>query len=79
MKLTDIGYGNLVNTDRIVAIVSADAAPTKRIIAAAKEKSLAIDATCGKKTKSVLIMDSGHIILSAKTAERIDKVSEDES
>lgn len=78
MKLTDIGYGNLVNTDRIVAIVSADAAPTKRIIAAAKEKSLAIDATCGKKTKSVLIMDSGHIILSAKTAERIDKVSEDE-
>ncbi len=79
MKLTDIGYGNLVNTDRIVAIVSADAAPTKRIIAAAKEKNLAIDATCGKKTKSVLIMDSGHIILSAKTAERIDKVSEDES
>lgn len=77
MKLADIGYGNLVNTDRIVAVVSADAAPTKRIIAAAREKSLCIDATCGKKTKSVLIMDSGHIILSAKAAERIDKMSDD--
>lgn len=77
MKLADIGYGNLVNTDRIVAVVSADAAPTKRIIAAAKEKNLSVDATCGKKTKSVLIMDSGHVILSAKTAERIDKMSDD--
>lgn len=77
MKLADIGFGNLVNTDRIVAVVSADAAPTKRIISAAKEKSLAVDATCGKKTKSVLIMDSGHVILSAKTAERIDKMSSD--
>lgn len=76
MKLADIGYGNLVNTDRIVAVVSADAAPTKRIIAAAKEKSLAVDATCGKKTKSVIIMDSGHVILSAKTAERIDNMSD---
>lgn len=71
MNLTDIGFGNLVNADRVVAVVSADAAPTKRIIAAAKEKNLAVDATCGKKTQSVLIMDSGHVVLSAKTAERI--------
>ncbi len=71
MPFTDIGFGNTVNVDRIVSIVSADAAPTKRIISAAKEKSLAVDATCGKKTKSVLIMDSGHVILSAKSSERI--------
>lgn len=71
MAFADIGFGNIVNADRIVSVVSAEAAPTKRIISAAKEKSLAVDATCGKKTKSVLIMDSGHIILSAKSAERI--------
>lgn len=77
MAFADIGFGNMVNADRIVSIVSAEAAPTKRIISAAKEKSLAVDATCGKKTKSVLIMDSGHIILSAKTAERILQKIED--
>lgn len=77
MRLADIGFGNLVNTDRIVAVVSADAAPTKRIISAAKEKNMAVDATCGKKTKSVLIMDSGHVILSAKASERISKMSSD--
>ena len=75
MKLADIGFGNLVNTDRIVAVVSADAAPTKRIISAAKEKNLAVDATCGKKTKTVIIMDSGHIILSAKSPDRLGKKS----
>ncbi|MDR0222924.1 MAG: DUF370 domain-containing protein [Oscillospiraceae bacterium] len=68
MLLTDIGYGNAVNTNRIIAIVTADAAPVKRIISAAKEKNLAVDATCGKKTKAVYIMDSGHVILSAKNA-----------
>lgn len=78
MKLLDIGFGNLVNADRIVAVVSAEAAPTKRVISAAKEKNLAVDATCGKKTQSVLIMDSGHVILSAKSAERIDKKSAEE-
>ncbi len=78
MKLLDIGFGNLVNSDRIVAVVSAEAAPTKRVILAAKEKNLAVDATCGKKTQSVLIMDSGHVILSAKSAERIDKKSAEE-
>ena len=79
MKLADIGFGNLVNTDRIVAVVSADAAPTKRIIAAAKEKSLAVDATCGKKTKTVIIMDSGHVILSAKSPDRLEKKSAEEN
>lgn len=79
LKLADIGFGNLVNTDRIVAVVSADAAPTKRIISAAKEKNLAVDATCGKKTKTVIIMDSGHIILSAKSPDRLDKKSAEEN
>ena len=71
MQLLDIGFGNLINTDRVIALVSADAAPTKRIIAAAKEKNLSVDATCGKKTKSVFIMDSGHVVLSAKTSDRL--------
>ena len=71
MVLMDIGYGNMVNADRIVALIGADAAPTKRIITAAREKNLAVDATCGKKTKSVLIMDSGHVILCAKEPDRL--------
>lgn len=73
MDLLDIGYGNMVNADRIVALIGADAAPTKRIITAAREKNLAIDATCGKKTKSVLVMDSGHVILCAKESDRLAK------
>lgn len=73
MNLIDIGYGNMVNADRIVALIGADAAPTKRIITAAREKNLAVDATCGKKTKSVLIMDSGHVILCAKEPDRLSK------
>jgi len=66
MKLIDIGYGNAINAGRIIAAVSADAAPVKRMISAAREKNLLVDATCGKKTKAVYIMDSGHVILSAK-------------
>ena len=66
MKMIDIGYGNALNSGRVVAVVLADAAPVKRLIVAAREKNLLVDATCGKKTKSVYVMDSGHIILSAK-------------
>ena len=66
MNLLDIGYGNIVNAGRIVAVVSAEAAPVKRLITAAREKNLLVDATCGKKTKSVYVMDSGHVVLSAK-------------
>ncbi len=71
MRLLDIGFGNMINSDRVIALVSAEAAPTKRIISAAREKNLAVDATCGKKTKSVFIMDSGHVVLSAKTPDRL--------
>ena len=75
MELLDIGYGNMVNSSRIVALIGTDAAPTKRIITAAREKNLAVDATCGKKTRSVLIMDSGHVILCAKEPDRLAEKS----
>lgn len=66
MNLIDIGYGNSLNMSRVVAVVSGQAAPVKRLIVTAREKNLLVDATCGKRTKSVYVMDSGHIILSAK-------------
>lgn len=75
MNLLDIGFGNMINIDRVIALIGAEAAPTKRIISAAREKNLAVDATCGKKTKSVFIMDSGHVILSAKALDRLQKKS----
>jgi regulator of extracellular matrix RemA (YlzA/DUF370 family) len=66
MKLIDIGYGNVLNSGRIIAVVTAETAPVKRLIAAARDKNLLVDATCGKKTKSVYVMDSGHVVLSAR-------------
>lgn len=65
MRLINIGFGNTVNIDRIVAVVSPEAAPVKRIVQTAKDSGCAIDATCGRKTRSVIICDSGHIVLSA--------------
>ncbi len=78
MKLINIGYGNTVNSDRVVAAVSADAAPVKRIIASAKDNNTAIDATCGKKTKTVIITDSNHVVLSALDISHFTDISEDE-
>ena len=72
MKLVDVGYGNRINSDRIVAVIGADSAPAKRVVSAAKDKNMAIDATCGKKTKTVIVMDSGHIVMSAKNSDSID-------
>ena len=66
VKLIDIGYGNSINAVRIIAVVSIDAAPVRRMVATAKEKNLLVDATCGKKAKTVYVMDSGHIVLSSK-------------
>ena len=71
MKLLDVGFGNRINSDRIVAVIGADSAPAKRIVSAAKDKNMAIDATCGKKTKTVIVMDSGHVVMSAKGTETI--------
>ena len=77
MKLINIGFGNIISADRMVAIVSPDSAPIKRMVQEAKDERKAIDATCGRRTRAVLVMDSGHIILSAVQPEtvagRVDK------
>ena len=69
--LIHIGFGNIVNTEKIIAIVSPESAPIKRLVQGAKEKGLAIDATQGRKTKSVLIMDGSQVVLSALLPETI--------
>ena len=77
MQLVNIGFGNIIAANKIVAIVSPESAPIKRMIQEAKDAKTAIDATCGRRTRAVLIMDSGHIILSAVQPEtvagRVDK------
>ena len=65
MTLVNIGFGNLVSKDRLVAIVSPDSAPVKRMVQETRERGMLIDATYGRKTASVFVMDSGHVILSA--------------
>lgn len=70
-KLIHIGFGNIVNTDKIIAIVSPDAAPVKRLVQRAKENGTAIDATQGRKTKSVLVMENSQVVLSALLPETI--------
>ena len=71
MKLTNVGFGNMVSTGRIIAVVSPDSAPVKRMIQDARNESRVIDATAGRKTRAVLIMDSGHLVLSPLTAETL--------
>ena len=65
MAFVNIGFGNMVNSDKIVAIVSPDAAPIKRLVQHAKEAGTAIDATQGRRTKSVMITEGDHVVLSA--------------
>ena len=71
MQLINIGFGNIVSANRIIAIVSPESAPIKRIVQEAKENKNAVDATYGRRTRAVLIMDSGHIILSAVQPETV--------
>lgn len=71
MKMINIGYGNMISASRIVTIVSPDSAPIKRLIQEAKDGGRAIDATYGRKTRAVIIMDSGHIILSSIVTETL--------
>lgn len=71
MKLINIGFGNMVSADRIIAIVSPDSAPIKRIIQDVREKGLLVDASYGRRTRAVLLMDSGHVILSAIQPETV--------
>ncbi len=77
MQLINIGFGNIVSANRIISIVSPESAPIKRIIQDAKDKGMAVDATYGRRTRAVIIMDSGHVILSAVQPEtvagRLDK------
>jgi len=65
MKLINIGFGNMVSSDRVLTIISPESAPIKRIIQEAKERSMLVDATYGRRTRSVIIMDTDHVILSA--------------
>ena len=76
MKMINIGFGNAVNADRVVAVISTDSAPAKRIISQAKEKNMLIDATQGRKTQAILIMDSDHVVSTYLKAETILNRSE---
>jgi regulator of extracellular matrix RemA (YlzA/DUF370 family) len=65
MKLINIGFGNLVSAQRLLSVISPDSAPVKRLVQEARDRGMLIDASFGRKTKSVLIMDTDHVILSA--------------
>ena len=71
MKLVNLGFGSMISAARMIAVVSPDSAPVKRIIQEAKDRGMLIDASYGHKTKAVLLMDTDHVILSALTPETI--------
>lgn len=73
MQLINIGFGNMISAERLLAVVSPEAAPIKRLVQEARERSMLIDASCGRKTKSVLVMDTDHVILSGLSGETIVK------
>jgi regulator of extracellular matrix RemA (YlzA/DUF370 family) len=83
MRLVNIGFGNIVSASRVIAIVSPESAPIKRIIQEARDNNVLIDATYGRKTRAVIIADSGHVILSAVQPETVagrldDKIEEED-
>ena len=79
MKLVNIGFGNMISASRLVAIVSPESAPIKRIIGDAKERGTLIDATHGRRTRAVIITDSDHIILTYLQSETLaNRIAEDE-
>lgn len=71
IKLINIGFGNIVNANRIISIVSPESAPIKRIIQEARDRNILIDATYGRRTRAVIITDSDHVILSAVQPETV--------
>ena len=71
MKLINVGFGNVISASRMVAIVSPEAAPIKRIVQGARDKGMLIDATSGRRTRAVIIMDSEHVVLSAVQPETV--------
>ena len=79
IQLINIGFGNLVSAQRLIAIVSPDSAPVKRLVQESRDRGMLIDATYGRKTASVLIMDSDHVVLSALPPERFAPKEEREN
>ena len=79
MQLINIGFGNMVSSSRLVAIVSPESAPIKRIVQDARENGSRIDATYGRRTRAVIVMDSGHVVLSAIQPETVAARLEDDS
>ena len=71
--MTNIGFGNFVASERVVAVAGPESAPIKRLVQDAKDAGIAVDVTCGRKTQSVILTDSGHVILSALTASAVQK------
>ena len=78
MKFINVGYNNMVSAEKIVALVSFDSAPSKRLVQDSKDSGRAIDCTGGRKTKSVVIMNSGHVILSSIDSEKLASRISDE-
>lgn len=70
-KLINVGFGNVVNSSKIIGIISPEAAPIKRLVQNAKDIGMAIDATCGRRTKAVIVTESGHLVLSSLLPETI--------
>ncbi len=80
MQMVNVGFGNMVASARVVAIISPDAAPIRRLVQDAREKRELVDATAGRRMRAVLIMDSGHILLSALQPETLSgRIQEGES
>jgi len=73
MKLVNIGFGNMVSSARVLTVVSPESAPVKRMVQEAKERAMLIDASFGRKTRAVIVMDTDHVVLSAITPEQIAK------
>lgn len=71
MKLVNIGFGNMINSSRLISIVSPESAPIKRVIREAEEKRMLINATYGRRTRAVMVMDSGHVVLSSLQPETL--------
>ncbi len=71
MRLINIGFGNLISSERLLSVVSPDSAPVKRLVQEAKERAMLIDASFGRKTRAVILMDTDHVILSAIQPEAI--------
>ena len=82
MKFVNVGFNNMINAERVIAVIASESAPAKRLIQDAKDNGRAIDCTCGRKTRCIVIMDSDHIILSAiqneTIAGRLTGMQEDE-